>query len=117
MHDLAVAVADHLQLDVPRAAQEPLDVDAVVAERGSGLVAGHAHGVGELVLAAHHRHAASAAAGHRLDQHRKADRARQLDRLVLAADRPVAAGHGRDAEIAGGGLGDDLVAHQPDVLG
>ena len=41
----------------------------------------------------------------------------ELERLGLAADRPVAAGHGRDAQLLGGGLGDDLVAHQPDVLG
>ena len=37
-------------------------------------------------------------------------------RLGLGADRAVAAGNGRDAEIARRGLGDDLVAHEPDVL-
>ncbi len=47
----------------------------------------------------------------------KADLVGELDRLGLAADRPVAAGNGRDAELPGRGLGDDLVAHQADMLG
>ena len=117
MHDAALAVADHLHLDVARMVEEALDIDPVVAERGAGLVARHAHGVAQLVLVPDHRHAAPAATRHRLDQHGKADLVGELDRLGLAADRPVAAGDGRDAELPGRGLGDDLVAHQPDMVG
>ena len=35
--DRAVAVADDLHLDVARLADQPLDIDAVAAERGLGL--------------------------------------------------------------------------------
>ena len=63
-------------------------------------------------------HAASAAAGRRLDQHRKADRlARSRIASSSGVDRAVGAGHHRNAEPLGGLLGLDLVAHQADVLG
>ena len=62
-------------------------------------------------------HAAAAAAGGRLDQHRKADRLRDRHRVVVGPDRAVGAGHHRNAEPLGGALGLDLVAHDADVLG
>ncbi len=60
-------------------------------------------------------HAAPAAAGRGLDQHRKADVARDRGRLLVGADAAVGARHHRNAEPLGGALGLDLVAHQPDM--
>ena len=62
-------------------------------------------------------HAASAAAGGRLHQHGKADLLGDRHRVVVGADRAVGAGHHGNAELLGGLLGLDLVAHQADVLG
>ena len=62
-------------------------------------------------------HAAAAAAGGRLDQHREADGLGDLHRLGLAGDGAVGARHHGDAEALGGLLGLDLVAHDADVLG
>ena len=44
VHRVAVLVAEHLDLDVPRVLQELLDVDGAVAERGRGLLAGGGRG-------------------------------------------------------------------------
>ena len=62
-------------------------------------------------------HAAPAAAGRGLHQHRKADLAGDAERFGVRGDAAVGAGHARDAERLGGALGLDLVAHLPDVLG
>ena len=117
VHGAAPAVAEDLHLDVPRLAEVLLEVDLVVAERGLGLGArgreGGLHvggGAGEL-------HAAAAAAGGRLDDHRVAELPGDLPRLVERRHRAVRAGHAGDAELAHRLLGGDLVAHQPDVLG
>ena len=62
-------------------------------------------------------HAASATAGRGFHQHRVADVARDRDRVLVGLDAAIGAGHDRDAELGGGTLGLDLVAHQADVLG
>src|ERR1041385_3189423 len=62
-------------------------------------------------------HAAPAAAGRRLHQHRKADVAPDRQRLGAGRDAALGARHHRDAELPRGALGLDLVAHQADVLG
>ena len=50
---------------------------------------------------ARHAHALAAAAGRRLDQHRKADLVGDLHGLVLVLDQAVAAGHDRHVGLAG----------------
>ena len=45
MNDIAVAVREHLKLDVPRALQEFLHVDLVVAERRQRLGLGDVDGI------------------------------------------------------------------------
>ena len=45
------------------------------------------------MLVAGHAHAAAAAAGRRLDEHRVADRAGESQGLLLVVDQPLAAGH------------------------
>ena len=52
----------------------------------------------------------------RLDQHRPADLAAERHDLVERTDRSGRARHQRQAELLGGLLGDDLVAHHADVL-
>ncbi len=114
---VALAVAEHLELDVARVGEIFLHVDRVVAEcraRFRGRLADQAF---ELILFGHHLHAAAAAAGRGLDQDRIADPGRQLLGLGNAGDRTVGAGDQRQAELGRRALGLDLVAHRPDVLG
>ena len=79
---------------------------------------GRARSLGRAVGVVDDLHAAPAAAGHRLDQHRPADlgcRARRPPRPSRPG--PGEPGHQRQAELLGGLLGHDLVAHHADVLG
>ncbi len=115
MHHGALAVRQHLQLDVARPVQVLLDVDGVVAERGAGLRTGDAPGFRQLVGGVGHLHAAAAAAGRRLDQHGVADAAGDGGGLGQVGDGAVAAGHQRHAQRGHRGLGGDLVAHHADV--
>ena len=55
---------------------------------------------------------APAAAGRRLDQHRKAELVGQRDGLGLALDQSLAAGHGGNVDLLGQFPGGVLVAHQ-----
>ena len=82
--DVAVLVAEHLDLDVARVGDELFDEDAVVAEarRGLGLRAGKAFG--DLAGGIGDAHALAAAAGRGLDHHRIADLVGDADRLLRA---------------------------------
>ena len=63
-------------------------------------------------------HAAPAAAARSLDDHRIADRARGLDRLLgIVGQRAFGAGDARHARLDHRLLGRDLVAHDADRLG
>ena len=117
MDRVAAAVAQHLDFDVARALQIFFQIDRVVAERGLGLGAGGGERHRKLVLVMRDLHAAPAAAGGRLHQHRKADVAGDAERFGVRRDAAFGAGHAGDAERLGGALGLDLVAHLPDVLG
>ena len=115
MHHVAVRVGHDLQLDMARAVQVFLDIHRVVAEAGPGLGAGDAPGFLDLVRALGHLHAAAAAAGGSLDQHRIADPCGDRARLVQVRHHTVRARHQRYAERGHGGLGLDLVAHHADM--
>ena len=116
MHRVALTVAQHLDLDVARLGEVLLHVDLVVAEGGLGLGARGRQRKAEVGRRLRHLHAAAAAAGGRLDQHRKAHRLGDLHRLGLARHGAVGAGHDRNAEALGRLLRLDLVAHDADVL-
>ena len=94
-----------------------LEIDGVVAEGGLGLRTRGRQRGGQFVRGARDLHAAAAAAGGGLDQHRKADLAGDRERFGVVGDAAFRAGHDRNAEALGGALGFDLVAHDADVLG
>src|SRR5439155_291915 len=76
VHELPVAVAQHLHLDVPRAAEKLLDVHPPVTEGGLRLACGGGERRCELVLARDRPHALAAAAPGRLHEHGVAERRR-----------------------------------------
>ena len=112
--DAAVVVAEHLELDVPRRDDVLLHVDVADPERGLGLALRRLQRLRQLAGDVDDAHAAAAAAGRRLDDHRVADVLGDLQRLFLALDRAVAAGQDRHAGLLHRPARARLVAHQPD---
>ena len=109
---VAVVVGDDLHLDVPGMLDVFFEIDFGVAEGGLGLGLGLLDGGLQGQIVQGHAHAAPAAAGRRLDQHRKAELVGQRDGLALALDQPLAAGHGGNVDFLGQSPGGVLVAHQ-----
>ena len=70
VHDLAVLVAEDLELDVPRRLDVLLDVDVADAERGLRFALRRLDRVRQVSLRAHDPHAAAAAARRRLHDDR-----------------------------------------------
>ena len=114
VHDGAVMIAEDLELDVARRLEVALDVDVAVAEGRLGLALGGAQRVRELAGRLDDAHAAAAAAGDGLDDHRVADVLGQLQRPVLVLDRAVAARQHRQTGLLHRPAGLGLVAEQPD---
>src|SRR6185312_3009158 len=73
MHDVAVAVAEHLDLDVARLLDILLDKDPVVAKARAGLARRAAPALAQLGVVAGDAHALTAAARRRLEHDRVAD--------------------------------------------
>ena len=109
--------AEDLHLDVPRLLDVLLQVDAAVLEGLLGLLPGRGlRPALQADVVAGDAHAAAAAAGRRLDQHRVADLVGQRQRLGLVLDQPLAAGHDGDAGLLGELAGLVLVAQPPHRL-
>ncbi|MNJ50669.1 hypothetical protein D3C77_459520 [compost metagenome] len=117
MDDVAVLVAQHLNLDVARVDDELLEEDAVVAEGVQRLGLHGGETLGHVVVRMGDADALAPAPGRGLDHHRIADLARDLHRLVRRFDQAHVTRHGRDARLGGELLGGDLVAHGVDRLG
>ena len=100
-----------------RLCQVLLDVDRVVAEGGHRLRPRGGERMREVFLRARDLHAAPAAPGRGLDQHRIADLGGDLPGLGFVGDAALGARHAGDAEALCRALRLDLVAHGPDVLG
>jgi hypothetical protein len=82
MHQLAVAVADDLHLDVSRPSHELLEVHLVVSECRFRLAPRYRQHLGQLLLVLHDAHAAAAASPARLEHHGIADALRVLCTLL-----------------------------------
>ncbi len=117
MDRAAASVAEHLDFDVARLLQVFFQIDRGIAERRFGFIGRGRQRQQQVISGLRHLHAATAAAGGRLHQHRKADLPGDRHRVVVGADRAVGARHHGNAEPFCGFLGLDLVAHQADVLG
>src|SRR5262245_35241377 len=100
VHDVAVGVAEDLDLDVAGVLDVALEEDRAVAERGGRLPLGRRQGLLQLGLVAHDAHAPTAAAEAGLDQEGEA---------LRPEDRHAGLGH----QLLGG----DLRAHGLDGLG
>ena len=70
MHDMAVRIREHLNLDVTRAVDEPLDVQRSLAERRLRLTARGLHCLVDRARIDDATHALAAAAGRRLHDRR-----------------------------------------------
>src|SRR5438105_328627 len=107
----ALAVAENLDLDVPRPLEVAFEIDVAASEERRRLVLRDRQHASELVAIARHLHAAAAATGRGFDQDRIADRAGSgLGRCEIV-HRTRRARDRRDPEPAGGLLRRHLVAH------
>src|SRR5258708_2845404 len=91
MDQVAVFVAEQLNLDVPRILEQLFDIDLAAAERALRFAAGIANGGFDLGLAVHAPHAFAAAARDGFEQHRVADLARDRPGMFIAHGRLVRA--------------------------
>ena len=105
MDDGAVAVAEHLHLDVARLGDEFLDQHPRIAEGVGRLARRRFERRLELDMGVDPAHAAPAAAGDRLDQHRIADLVGFLPEELRALVVAVIPGRDRDAELGHQRLG------------
>ncbi len=110
--DIAVAVGQDLDLDVPGAVDPPLDQERVVAEGGRRLAPGRRDLLVQHGQVPDQPHALAAAARAGLEQHRGAQVPRRRGEFGVTS-----AGDDRDSGRLHGLLGADLVAHQGDRLG
>src|SRR5262245_61084865 len=117
MNGPALAVAQHLNFDMPRALEIFFDIHGVIAKCGFGLRARRREREWKLAWVAGNLHPAAAAARGRLDENRVADAVRDAGRFLVRTDAALRAGHYRNAEPPGGAFGLDLVAHQADMFG
>jgi hypothetical protein len=111
VHGVAVAVAEHLHLDVASTLEVALEVERAAAEGRRRLLRGLGVAAAQLALVRAAAHAAPAAARVGLEDHRITDlggRARGFVRRREQAQRARDHGHARGAH---GGLGGGLAAH------
>jgi hypothetical protein len=106
VHEVAVAIAEDLDLDVTRARHVALEEHAIVSESAGRLAPRGRDRLGELALRVHDPHALAAAARDRLHQQRITNR---IPRSGIA--RPGEQGH---AHLLGERLRGELVAHALD---
>src|SRR5690606_17368838 len=114
VHDVAVVIAEHLDLDMPRRLDVLLEVHVADAKGRFGLAHRGPERLGQVLGRTHHPHAPAAAAGNGLDDDGIAELARDLDGLFVARDRTVAARQHRHARLLHGPPRPRLVAHQAD---
>ena len=109
-----VPVRKHLDLDVARLLDEPLDEEAVVAEARPRLAPRALEPLAAFGVVARDPHPLAPASGARLEHHRIADLAGDANRLVRIGHHPRVARNGADPGLLRDALGGDLVAHRLD---
>ena len=109
MDDIAVGIAQDLDLHMAAPAQVALQEHGVIAEAAQRLAPGSGHGLGEVGRIRDQAHALAAPASGRLDHEREADIARVAG-VIGRRQRGHACSRGR-------GLGRQLVAHGLDGIG
>ncbi len=117
VHDRAMVVAKHLDLDVPRVLEILLDIHVRDAERRFRLALCRLDRVAQLLRVPHDAHAAAASARRRLHDDREAAPGGKLQRRFFVLDRTVGAGQQRQACLLHGTARAGLVAHQTNHLG
>ncbi len=115
--DVAVLVAENLDLDMAGIDDEFLDEDPVIAEGGCGLRLGTGEAFGDLSRRMGDAHALAAAAGRGLDHHGIADLVGNGHRMLGALDDAEEARNGRNLGSGRCLLRLDLVAHRRDGAG
>ena len=115
--DVAMFVAEHLDLDVVRLVDELLDEDAIIAKRRDRFGASAVETLFRFGSVERDAQPLAAAAGRRLDHHRVADRLSDLHGLLRVVDQAHMTGHGAHAGFGRELLGGDLVAHRLDGVG
>ena len=113
---MAVRVAENLDLDVARLLDELLDEHPVVAEARARLVAARRESLERILVVEGDPQPLAATAGRRLDHHRVADAARDLDSRLGRLDRGVVPRDRRHPGSRRELLRGDLVAHRRDRL-
>ena len=116
MNGIAHAVAEHLDLDVAGFFEILLDIDRIVAKGRTCFGARRLQRLDKVGLAARDLHAATAAAGRRLDDDRIADLGCYALGFAFVRDCAVGPWNDRNAEALCRALGLDLVAHDADVV-
>ena len=112
MGDVAVLVADDLDLDVPGSGDEALDEEGAVAECGLGLARAALEGVLDLGGLVDRPHPTSAASADRLDHHRRAIELIEEGASAVEIDGMVCTGQDWHAAGTGERPGPRLVAEQ-----
>jgi hypothetical protein len=113
----AVAVGDHLHLDMASAGDQTLQEHHVVAEGPPGFVTRALVGIAQLGLALDHPNSPATAARGCLEHQRVPDDGRLLHRGVEGIDRPPAPRGDRNAHLLGEELRTDLVPEFAHRLG
>src|SRR6476660_953599 len=92
----ALAIAQHLNFDMSRMLDDPLEIETAVAKSCASLRAGLWHQALELLHVLRNPDAPTATTGRRLDHHRKTDALHGLDRFGMV-DPIVRTRHCRNA--------------------
>src|SRR4029077_15134801 len=112
-HHVAILVGEDLKLDMPWTLDELLHVEIAIAEGSSGLRLRRCEQAGELLFTAHNAHAAAAAPGRRLDDHRKTDLARPFQRFAVVGEDSFGTRKNGYARLLPTRPGLSLFAHEP----
>ena len=117
MDEVAVVIAQHLDLHVAHRGEIFLHQDALVAEGGRRLLPRLLQGVAKLIRRPDDAHPLAAAAGAGLDQQRVAHLAGKIAQRIVGVLRSVHAGDDRHVRGHGDLPRPYLAAHGPDRLG